>query len=267
MKNLRLVARVAFPVLAVGLAVSMVGTVTAHTGSANAITVTPTGGRSIDASGTWHWGGLGSATTLSYVGFAIDWGDVTTGNAVGTYHIGDGTPATNVVMQPTSPAQGSDGSWGPVSHTYAKAGTYTVCVIIYDLGPTKPFATTGYHSTQAGGTNHNVDNSVDHGSATPAKCATFAVADPTPTPTATPTPTPTPTAATSSGPTPTPTPTATPFQSFEGATSVPTSTPPPTSTSDTQGGANGSSTLLLLPLLLLSIFGSIMAYGTSRVRR
>jgi hypothetical protein len=259
MRDLRLIARIGFPVLAVGLAVSMVGTVTAHTGSGTGITVTPTGGKSISASGTWHWGGLGGATVLSYVGYAIDWGDVTNGgNAIGAFHIGDGTAATNLILQPTTPAQGSDGTWGPVSHTYAQAGTYNVCVIIYDLGPTKPFLTTGYHSTQAGGVNHNTDNSVDKGSAVPAKCATFAVTAPSASPTTAPT------AAPTSGPTAVPTPT--PFQSFEGATSDPNATPPPTSTAGAQTEP-GTSPLFLLPLLLLSIFGSFMAWRTSKVRQ
>jgi hypothetical protein len=268
MRDLRILARIGFPVLAVGLAVSMVGTVTAHTSAGTGITVTPTGGRSISATGTWHWGGMSGATTLSYVGYAIDWGDVATGNDVGTYHIGDGTAATNLVLQPTTPAQGSDGSWGPVAHTYAKAGTYTVCAIMYDLGPTKPFATTGYHSTQAGGTNHNIDNSVDKGSSVPAECATFAVTDPSASPTTAPTAAPTATPVPTSGPeaTPTPVATPTPFQSFLGATAEPINTPPPTSTAGSQTQPGGTP-LLLLPLLLLAISGSFIAWRTSKVRQ
>ncbi len=263
MRNYRTMARLALPVLAAGLAVSIVGTAAAHTGSGTAIAVTPTGGTSISVSGSWHWGGISTATVPSYVGYAVDWGDVTSGNDVGAYHIGDGTAATNVVMQPTTPATGGDGTWGPVSHTYAQAGTYTACVIIYDLGTNPSFATTGYHSTQAGGTNHNTDNSVDKGSATPAVCATFSVVGPSPSVTALPSTPP------SGAPSASAVPTATPFQSALGATSDPgsSSTPPPTATLGTPVQGDGGSPLLLLLILVMAMFGSVLVYGTSRVRR
>jgi hypothetical protein len=227
----RLAAQLGVPLLAIGMVAMAVGTVAAHTGAPKTIVISHTGARSIDASGTWHWGGLASASMLSYVGYAIDWGDVSTGNDVGTHHIGDGTPATNLVLQPTSPAQGSDGSWGPVSHTYAKAGTYTVCVIIYDLGKTKPFATTGYHSLQAGGVGHNTDNSVDKGSAVPADCATFAVTDPSPS--AIPSASPVQSFASAA-------PSASPVQSVGGATSDPTNTPFETVAGETAAGQSAT---------------------------
>src|SRR5664279_2870879 len=166
-----------------------VGTAAAHTGTPNAMTVVPSGPLTISASGTWVWGGVASASTQSYVGFAIDWGDTTTGNAIGAYHIGDGTAGTNVIMQPTSPDRGSSGSWGSVSHTYAMPGTYKACVIIYDLGPTKPFTTTGYHSLQAGGLNHNIDNSVDHNLQVPTMCGRVDLTAPSASPSAVATPT------------------------------------------------------------------------------
>jgi hypothetical protein len=211
---------------------------------------------------------MSSAGTLSYVGFAIDWGDVSSGNAIGTFHIGDGTPATNVIMQPTSPAQGSSGAWGAVSHTYAKAGTYNVCAIIYDLGTSKPFATTGYHSLQAGGTGHNTDNSVDHHFQNSALCAVFVAAAASPTPGqtvagATSQPTPGPTVA---GATSQPAPTPTPFQSFLGATSQPTSTPPATAATVLPTMPDTGVPLLVLALLIGSMFGSIVAYKMARLR-
>ncbi len=250
-----------------------VGTATAHTGSSNSIIVMPTGPLTVSASGTWVWGGIPAEGAKYFVGFAIDWGDTATGNAVGTYHIGDGTAATNVIMQPTSPAKGPSGSWGSVSHTYAKAGMYTACVIIYDIGPTMPFATTGYHSLQAGGLGHNIDNSVDKGLRVPAKCATFTLTAPPTTPPTTP---PVASSEPTVAPTPTPfesflgatsQPTTTPFESFLGATSQPTTTPPPTSTTSTPSGPDQGLPMLLFTLLFGSMLASVFVFKTAKVRR
>ena len=273
----RLVRRLGIPGVAISLALMAVGTTAAHTGSPNTMAVVPSGPLTISASGTWVWGGVPATGAQSYVGFAIDWGDTTTGNAIGAYHIGDGTAATNVIMQPTSPDRGPSGTWGSVSHTYAMAGTYKACVIIYDLGPTKPFATTGYHSLQAGGVNHNIDNSVDHGSKIPAACATFVVvAPPTTPPTTAPTTAPTtpPTTAPTKAPTlpvassnPTVAPTATPFESFLGATSVPTATPPPTATASVPSAPDEGLPMLLLVLLFGSMLATVLVFKTAQARR
>jgi hypothetical protein len=273
MRNRRmrsLPARLGISAVATLLVGLVVGTASAHTGTPSAITVTPTGGHSVSASGTWQWSAVAKASTPSYVGFAIDWGDITSGNAVGTYHIGDGTTATNIVMQPTTPATGSAGTFGPVSHTYALAGKYTVCVIIYDLGTTKPFATTGYHSTQAGGTNHNTDNSVDHHQQTPSFCGVVTIVDPSqsvPVVTASPTAvvTSSPVGVPSSSPVASAVVTPTPFQSFEGETSGPGITPPPTSTSDPQQPQQGLP--LLLVMLMLGTFGFVFALQSAGARR
>jgi hypothetical protein len=227
----RLFRRLGIPLLAVALAALAAGTATAHTGAPGTIHIVQTGPTTISASGTWTWPAEASATKLSYVAFAVDWGDVSSGNAVGTFHIGDGTPATNVVTQ-TSPTQGTSGAWGAVSHTYAQPGTYNVCVIIYDLGTSTPFLGTGYHSTQAGGTNHNTDNSVDKGNAVPALCATFTVAAPTPTP----------------------------FESVQGATGVPGPTAPSTSVAGATAPQDQH-----LPLFALLFFG--LAVATAAVSR
>jgi hypothetical protein len=252
--------RLGASVLAGFLAMMAVGAASAHTGSPGTIAVTQTGPLAISVSGTWSWPAMASAGTLSYVGYAVDWGDVSSGNVIGTFHIGDGTPATNVVLQPTTPAQGSSGTWGAVSHTYAKAGTYNVCVIIYDLGTTKPFLTTGYHSLQAGGTGHNTDNSVDHHQQVPALCAVFAATGATPTG-QTPTP-----GQTVAGATSQPTSTPSPFQSLLGATSGPTATPPPTAAADPRDGTDAGLPLLAVALFLGSLFGSILAYKMARLR-
>jgi hypothetical protein len=242
-------------VMRVGIALAVVsfglvaaGTVLSGTGSPNSIHVTQTGALTVKASGTWAWEEMAGATDLSYAGFAIDWGDVTSGNAVGTYHIGDGTAATNLVMQPTSPAQGAGGTWGSVSHTYAKAGTYTVCVILYDLGDSQPFKATGYHGLRAGGTDRNTDNSVEQNNQVPAMCETLDVTDPTPSP-----------FQSFQGET------ATPFQSFQGETSQPTSTPPPTSAaSNTPAAPEQGIPMLALALLFGSMLASVMVFKTTR---
>ncbi len=170
----RRVTRLGAGLVSIALALAAAGLVNADTGKSSALNVSMNG-LSIQVSGTWTWPSNAANGQLHYSGFAIDWGDVATGNQVGTFHIGDGTPATNIVMQPTTPDRGTSGSWGPVGHTYAKGGTYTACVIMYDIGTVKPFKTTGYHSLQAGGPGHNVDNAVEHGNTAGAVCATFAV--------------------------------------------------------------------------------------------
>jgi hypothetical protein len=237
---------------------ALAGVSYAHTGTPSSIVVV-TSGLSVQASGTWSWSSVASASVPNYVGYAVDWGDVTSGNEVGTYHIGDGTAATNVVTL-TTPSQGTAGSWGPVTHTYAAAGTYTVCVILYDLGKTTPFATTGYHSTVAGGVDRNIDNSVDKGYTNPVQCATFDATAPTTAPTQAPTQAPT-AVQSVAGATATPEPpTASPFQSFEGATAVAdaSATPPPTSSYvSTSGGGGGIPELPLLLFAVLSFLGAL----------
>ena len=227
------------------LALIVAGMVSAGSGSPSNIVLDNQSGSSIQVSGTWSWPEMATATRLSYTGFAIDWGDVSSGNTVGSYHVGDGTAATNVVMQPTSPAQGSSGSWGPVSHAYAAPGSYHVCAILYDLGEVKPFKTTGYHSLQAGGVGRNTDNSVDQNNEPAALCLDVVVTEATPTPAP-------------SGVAETPT----PFQSFQGFTAVPSNTPPSTGTAgDPGGGSSGG-----LPIVILLAFGSIAVLAVQSLR-
>jgi hypothetical protein len=240
-------------------------------GSSTGITVVDAGGLAVQASGTWDWPENTTAAQKSYLGWAIDWGDVTSGNEVpkpggGAYHVGDGTAATNLVQQPTDPANGSSGTWGPSAHTYAAAGTYTVCVIIYDLGADMPFGDTGYHGLRAGGALRNQDNSVEQNDTVEGNCATITVTKPTPTPTLTPTLTPTPTPTPTATPTVAPTPTPTPFESFQGATATArqTSTPPPTST---DGGPSGPDPTPLFALLICSTLGGLGLLTVEAQRR
>jgi hypothetical protein len=242
------------------------GLVNADTGSSGAVSVSKNG-LAVQVSGTWSWPHNATNGKLHYAGFAISWGDVTSGNQVGPYHIGDGTPATNFVMQPTTPDRGTSGSWGPVSHTYATAGTYTACVIIYDIGEVKPFKATGYHSLQAGGTGHNTDNAVDDGNGAGVVCATFDVVAPTPTSTVAPSVTPTP-VQTVEGATATPTMAPTPFQSVQGVTAVPVSSAPPTATDPgSVPPSDGGPAVPLLLLALSCLFGAIALKPVIQGRR
>jgi hypothetical protein len=154
-RNRRRARRLGAGLLSIGLLLAAVGLVNAGSGSPSTISVVQDG-LTVHASGTWSWPEMDTNPKLSYTGFAVSWGDITSGNTLGAYHLGDGTAATNVVMQIA--IQGDAGPWGPVDHTYATAGTYTVCAIIYDLGEVKPFKTTGYHSLKASGTSRNSDN-------------------------------------------------------------------------------------------------------------
>ena len=244
----RVVQRLGIGLTAVSLAMMVVGTVTAGSGSPGTIGASPTGALTVQASGTWSWAEMATNSTLSYTGFAIDWGDVTSGNALGTYHIGDGTPATNVVLQPTSPAQGTSGSWGPVSHTYAAPGIYTVCVILYDLGEVTPFKTTGYHSLKASGTSRNSDNSVDNKQQVPSMCTKVELT------------------ASSPSVNPVSDVSPSPFESFQGITSDPSFSPPPTGTASLPDQNGGIPTMPLF-LLLGSSLASLLVLRTVKVRR
>ena len=289
--NRRRIWRLAAGLASLSLALTAAGVVNAHSGNPASIQVMQTGALTVKASGSWSWAEMATASKLSYAGFALDWGDLTTGNAVpkpggGDYHIGDGTAATNVVMHPTSPAQGATGTWGPVTHTYAQAGTYMVCVIVYDLGQVTPFKATGYHSLTAGGTNHNTDNSAEKNNVT--SCTSIDVVVPTASPTVAPTASPTVpatgspsnTVAPTSSPSPvqsvegatsSPSPvqsvegatsSPSPVQSVEGATSVPSGTPPVTSALPINGPDNGNS----IPFALLLLFAGSGLFAVLAVK-
>jgi hypothetical protein len=92
-----------------------------------------------------------------------------------------------------------------------------------------------------------------------------AAATPTPTPAATPTPTPaaTPTPTPAATPTPTPAATPTPFASLRGATAA---TPPTTSTGVGPGSDGSGSTIWLLVVALLALFGGLLVLDIRRRR-
>jgi hypothetical protein len=249
--NRRRVWRLAAGLTSLALALAAAGAVNAHAGNPASIQVAQTGALTVQASGSWTWGEMATASKLSYAGFALDWGDTTTGNAVpkpggGDYHIGDGTAATNLVMHPTSPAQGAAGTWGPVSHTYAQSGTYMVCVVVYDLGEVTPFKTSGYHGLTAGGPNRNTDNSAEKNSTGSTSCMSLDVVVPT----ASPTTAPSSAAPSLEAPSAAASATATPVQSVQGATSQPSGTPPVTATLPIDTPNNGNA----LPFALLLLF-------------
>jgi hypothetical protein len=226
------VGRIGIAVAGVSLALLAAGVANAGSSSPTSIHVVSQSGLTVNVAGDWSWPEEATASTLSYAGYAIDWGDVTSGNQLGSYHIGDGTAATNVVMQPTSPAQGSSGTWGPVAHTYAQSGDYTVCAIMYDLGEDMPFKTSGYHGLKATGTSRNTDNSVEQNNDPAVACTTVSV-----------------TVASETA-----------FESFQGFTAA------PTGTADRAPTGNGSP---ILPLLLLAGSGitSVLLLGRVKPHR
>ncbi len=165
-------------------------------------------GLTVTINGTWQWtrncnaGVIAAASDTDFrdVGFAVDWGDpAAAGNEV-VPGLDVGTPTDNVIHQRDAAAVGtctgtttSSGSWGPISHTYAQAGTFEVCAVMYDIRLIKTPAS-GRGSRVAGGASpaHNEDNSAQENSfQTGVQCVSASIVvvnEPTPTPTPTPTP-------------------------------------------------------------------------------
>ncbi|HEX7497851.1 MAG TPA: hypothetical protein VF344_05235 [Candidatus Limnocylindrales bacterium] len=286
--------------MSIGLVLAAVGLVNAGTGAPSTIDVTRNG-LTVSASGTWSWPEMDTNPKLSYTGFTVSWGDLTSGNTLGAYHLGDGTAATNFVSEIAT--QGDAGPWGPVGHTYATAGNYTICVIIYDLGEVKPFKAIGYHGLKASGTSRNSDNSVDKQSAPPVVCSTVNVVEETPAPTAQETQAPsaspvasaTPVASASPVASPTPVsaqavvqavagitattppiaqdavvvPVATdpPFELFQGETAGPVAMPPSTDTGPGSGPArDGGPSLPILLLLSVAVVSALFAITLKSAR-
>ena len=115
---------------AAALVLSLAGVAFADSGTPTSINLTPTG-LDVSASGAVTWAACDANNTDKWIGWTVDWGDtnsdavVSTGSAVCTDDV-----ATQV--------------WGPGTHTYAAAGTFTVCVTIYDV---REGVTTGSHGT------------------------------------------------------------------------------------------------------------------------
>jgi hypothetical protein len=137
-------------------------------------------GLTVTLSGTWQWTRNCNSGTLDQghngvdgprdAGVAVDWGDPSAaGNEVVT-GLEVGTPSDNLVHLRAPADQGtcsggdiSSGAWGPISHTYAEAGEYSMCAVVYDVRLADTPAS-GHLSLVAGGVNHNDDNSAEENS-------------------------------------------------------------------------------------------------------
>ena len=178
---------------AAGLILSVAATVLADApdpaaGGPSASTV----GLTVTVSGTWTWASRptcaakGDEDVARQVGYAVDWGDsAAPGNPVGSTGFDVGVlagDANNATDNAVHLAGNCSGTWGPISHTYAAAGSYDVCVLMYDVKT--PPKSTGRHSLIAGGTSRNTDNSAEENEQTPLGNGCFAaaivVATPTP---------------------------------------------------------------------------------------
>jgi len=158
----------------------------------------------------------------------------------------------------------------PDELTFCSDATASVDVIAAAATPTPTAAATPTPTPAATPTPTPAATPTPTAAATPTPTP---AATPTPTPAATPTPTPaatpTPTAAATPTPTPaaTPTPTAaatpTPFASLRGATAA---TPPTTSTGVGPGSDGSGSTIWLLAVALLALFGGLLVLDIRRRR-
>jgi hypothetical protein len=130
--------------------------------SSPAITVTSTSGSlTVGASGTWTKGYVDN----HYVGWAVSWGDSNANalsNGTTTVHF----PLSNNAVSPGhngTRQNGQNGTWTGGNHTYAAAGNYQVCVVMYDLG--NPWPNNNSNRWVASGPNHNADNSMQNNGA------------------------------------------------------------------------------------------------------
>src|SRR5690606_23384158 len=111
-------------------------------------------GLTVTLSGTWTWPaktmpcGPGTSSNRA-VGWAADWGDGFTGNFVHSkdsaasvgFHMGSATDnkvkvssANNGLGDCGTGSSGpATGTFGGLTHTYAKSGTYDACVVLYDV--------------------------------------------------------------------------------------------------------------------------------------
>jgi hypothetical protein len=166
----RLRPRVAAVWLALGTLFLLVVPVSADVAVATTIvpTVTDT---SVTVSGKWRW--ETSVVTCDSradrtVGWAIDWDDpADPGASLGTTGLEVGTaddPLVHTTSDCSQQAQGTlGGHWGPASHRYRSPGTYSVCVVLYDVH-IKAEAS-GVYSRVAAGEGRNRDNSAEDPSA------------------------------------------------------------------------------------------------------
>jgi hypothetical protein len=194
-------------VAAAGLVLSLAATVLADAPDPVLPLHAQVNGLTVTVDGSWQWpthAGDCSLNKQIWVGFAVDWGDSQApGNPVGSTGFdvgvlaGDANNATDNAVHGAldcgtfdAIAGFNSGTWGPISHTYAKAAKYDVCVLMYDvrLGvESQVIPASGYHSLVAGGGARNGDNSAEKNDQTPLGngcfTTTIVVATPTPTPT------------------------------------------------------------------------------------
>ena len=198
-------------VVGAGLVLSLAATVLADAPDPVLPLHSQVNGLTVTVDGNWQWPTHVGDCALNkqiFVGFAVDWGDSEApGNPVGSTGFdvgvlaGDANNATDNAVHGAldcgtfdAVAGFNSGTWGPISHTFAKAGTYDVCVLMYDVRfrvDEEVIPPTGHHSLVAGGDNRNDDNSAEKNQQTPLGNGCFAttivVATPTATPTAIPT--------------------------------------------------------------------------------
>jgi uncharacterized repeat protein (TIGR01451 family) len=190
---------------AVVLAVAGWGAVGALASSGTAtgsVTVT-TNGLTATLSGTWSWPDMkapcGPGTMADRaVGWAVQWGDGFTGNRVlakgskpAAAYYDVGTASDNIVHRSsangglgdcgTTASGPAHGTWGPIMHTYAQPGTYTACVVIYDvhyrktdsgqIAPTdSKQLVAGSNATPYRPGDHNSDNSAENNTSAGTQC-------------------------------------------------------------------------------------------------
>jgi hypothetical protein len=207
-------------------------------------------GLTVTVNGTWTWPSRPDCApndakdSIRQVGFAVDWGDpAAPGNPIGATGFDVGVlagDANNPTDNAVHLAGNCTGTWGPLSHTYAAAGSYDVCVIMYDM--TTPAKETGYHSLIAGGDDRNGDNSAEKNGQTPLGNGCFKTTIEVATPPAS----------------------ETPAQSVEAGTGTPAATQPNTSLGLLGGG--GILPSIAFSLILLTALGSL-AYASVRTAR
>lgn len=163
---------------ALALAFSVAGVAFADSPSVASVDTPVISGLDVSVTFTAAWGGCPSDS--KYIGAAVSWGDSTSGNtitgATATYDFG----AANHVSSPLDTAAASNCTdpilpW-TVNHTYAAAGTFDICPVVYDLRD-DDVPGIGNHSDTAGGADRNQDNSVeDNDPVVDAQCVSVEVA-------------------------------------------------------------------------------------------
>ena len=149
-------AVIAASLLLVPLAAS---TVFANVSSPTITVHSTSGSLSVSADGTWSK----SPSDNHYVGWAVSWGDG------GAYALSNGITTVHFATNAVSPGPGgtrmnvASGSWDGGSHTYAAAGTYQVCVLMYDLQQNWPNDNSkNWIATGSNGGDHNADNTMEN---------------------------------------------------------------------------------------------------------